>query len=130
MASEFAAGQRELIRKPWGWSWPRVRNELVEIVDIEVVDGGFCSVHLHERKENIFVVVSGTLAVDVWNDDGVFFSRHPLESRLGVLTVPPGRKHQFTAYGPVRAIEIYRPVAGQRLDPNDIVRFSEGGVRA
>lgn len=60
--------------------------------------------HYHERAENVYVVLSGAIEVEI---EG---STHRLEAD-DVLFIPPGRVHATSNPGsePARFIEIYAP---------------------
>lgn len=115
--------------KPWGTSKTIYRDDRSEIVEIEVKAGGYCSRHLHRRKDNLFFVVRGALLVLI-RPNMEHESRRLLTADCESLLIPAGAMHQFEAQTDVVAWEIYRAVDGSTIDPADIVRFSENGIHA
>lgn len=117
----------EWVKKLWGQSRELFRDETVEITEIIVVPGGFCSIHRHDRKDNTFIVLQGELEV----------SRYPGLQQPSVILRPdsepfcidPGVPHLFHAIESSRAIEVYRGRFGHAPELADIVRTKEGGVR-
>ena len=116
--------------KSWGTTQCIFKNESLEMHCIRVIGGGYCSIHKHMAKSNIFHVVSGLLTVSIFREvDGV-----EIEDAITLLPgfstiVMPGEKHKFSTCCDTVAIEIY-----QRSMPNglsfddDIIRFSQGGI--
>jgi mannose-6-phosphate isomerase-like protein (cupin superfamily) len=112
--------------KGWGVTEEIYRDKHLLIARIQVEAGGYCSIHYHRQRDNLFVVHAGTLIVHV------FDSGPPKSVRLNAgdqLRVPAGIAHQFEAATVVRCDEVYTPVAGATIDADDIVRFSQGGMR-
>lgn len=112
-------------RKPWGQSTALAREPLVHADQIRVAAGGFCSIHCHSRKANVFHVLSGMLVVRQFSAHGACpYSRAigPGESR----TVPAGIWHQFWCPGETLAVEVYLPALdGAELIADDIERHPE-----
>lgn len=134
------------IRKPWGTSTLCYRDEVIEVVKIVVLPGGFCSRHLHRRKSNQFIVVKGELeivsrvsvttgGVCVESDDKILLQANGIYG----LTISAGIQHRFCSprwgqfddkggsTGGAVAYEIYAASPGEKIDPEDIERFDEGG---
>ena len=115
-------------RKAWGSTTNLVTHDRLQVELIRVNPLGYCSHHYHQNKENLFWVIEGELTVkfeympDSFTIVTMDCSKHP-------LVIPAKMKHQFInlSNDPVVAVEAYRPVDGQLVDPEDIVRFSEGG---
>lgn len=116
----------ERIIKPWGWSQEIYRDGLTRVVRIHVEPGGFCSWHKHERQDNTFHVLRGSLIVI--HEEGA--NRIGDYSDLQSITVKNPFLHRFEnrSRGPVEALEIYTSINGSPPDASDIVRFSEGGI--
>lgn len=107
------------------------REPLVHADRIKVSAGGFCSVHCHAGKANVFHVLSGMVVVRQYSAQGAApYSRAigPGESR----TVPAGVWHQFWCPAETLALEVYLPALdGADLDADDIERHPEclaGGI--
>lgn len=109
--------------KPWGKKWPVFRSQHCDIWAIDVVAGGYCSIHMHQFKSNYFYVQSGCLNVHF--ADGC--SERIATLRAGD-SIDLDRKvpHQFEALGPTVGIEAYYDKA--YCNPSDIYRWSKGGV--
>jgi mannose-6-phosphate isomerase-like protein (cupin superfamily) len=121
-------GQR--IEKPWGWSEEVYRDGRVSIVRIQVVPGGYCSWHKHQRKNNLFLVTSGELHVlERCDEDHDCDVALPLQGGMSE-TVWAGMLHRFEnrTNEPVEAVEIYVSLDHTPPDDQDIVRFGQGGV--
>lgn len=124
--------------KAWGRTRCVYYGPAAEVHELEVVAGGFSSCHYHFQKWNRFVVREGTLRVLLYTPTDAPADRHRPEppgplARTVVLTagmtfdVGPGVWHRFEAATAVTAAEIYW---NDSIDPGDIVRADEGGVRA
>jgi len=115
------------MQKSWGRNQEIFRDDLLEIVRIEVLSGGFSSRHLHRGKHNAFLVVSGQLSVVCFETE--LPAEHILSADAPAIVVPAGVEHRFLARtGPVIAYEIYVAAGEQSLDALDIVRRDEGGI--
>lgn len=125
----------ERTRKPWGWTRALSRQANYHLDGIEVDPWGYCSVHRHAKKVNVFHVLGGSLYVKQFSEQGgSIAARHCTPGETFV--VPPGIWHTFHAQnGSAQALEIYLPggpdAAGTALDEADIERHQklcEGGV--
>lgn len=112
--------------KIWGQTQCIFNKNNVELHRISVNKGGYCSIHIHQTKFNMFFVESGKLKVTIFRGD----EPGPTDSTIltsGMATlVNPGEKHIFEALENSIAYEIY----WVELVHNDIVRFEEGGMKA
>jgi mannose-6-phosphate isomerase-like protein (cupin superfamily) len=119
--------------KAWGLTERMVATDRMQVEYILVEPGGFCSVHYHNDKDNLFVGLTGCLTVRWGWREGYHLGPCPMiESLTGVSSpvfIPAGVIHQFENTGQVRAtaIEVYRPKPGLRLELGDIERFTSGG---
>lgn len=129
MTNHLPARAVEIESKIWGTSKVIYRDDRSEIVEITVKAGGFCSRHYHKNKDNLFLVTSGALRVDQFGFRGQSKWLYACGGGSGPLLVPAGVTHQFTAETDVVAWEVYRAIGGRVIDPADIVRLSEGGIR-
>lgn len=107
--------------KTWGMTQQIFHLNNVEMHYIDIVRGGYSSMHKHNGKYNRFIVISGTLKViqvlDGKEDDTILTP--------GMMTdIAPGVYHKFVAMEDTHAIEIYWTV----IQPDDIVRLDRGGV--
>lgn len=111
--------------KAWGNTQCIFHKNNVEIHRINIKQNGYCSVHEHTAKFNMFYVESGKLKVTVYRGD------EPRPTDSTILTqgmsslVNPGERHMFIAIEDTIAYEIY----WVELDTNDIIRYVEGGKK-
>lgn len=109
--------------KYWGETTKIYTGENCEVHYLNIKAGGFCSIHLHQTKWNRFYVISGTLKISIFRDG----DKEEVYLSDGEITdIPPGVQHQFFAPNNCRCLEVYWTDA---LDPNDITRFSVGGIK-
>lgn len=109
--------------KAWGTTETVLATPFCEVHRIEVVSGGHCSWHHHERKVNVFVLLSGALRIETEDASG---SAYADLSEVGALvTVGVGVKHRFVNIftGTARVLELYYPEGLSE----DIIRASIGG---
>lgn len=128
MSSELV---RDVGLKPWGMFSRLYQDQFLIVDHIKAKRGGFSSIHYHERKTNLFVVERGMLQVST-------YIRSALDSneviKQGIATllpgyefvVMPGMLHQFLALEDSWAYEVYW---GAMIDPDDIVRLSQNGIK-
>jgi len=110
--------------KNWGYTTKVFESQNVEVNVIEIVKGGYCSIHNH-RKVNMFYVISGKIKVNVWMDDKLIDKT--VIGKGETTAVYAGLKHQFEALEDTICLEIYHIF----LEPGDINRQkgSVGGVK-
>jgi len=108
--------------KIWGWTQPLFKNGSVEIHSIFVKGGGYCSRHWHQTRTNQFFVISGRLAVAIWE------AKDQIDITIleagDQTTVPISQDHLFMGLEDSQAIEIYEA----RCMAEDIDRKWEGGI--
>ena len=118
--------------KPWGKTAPLYRGPEMHADRIHAVAGGYCSIHLHAAKVNVFHVLRGRLYVRHFTPSGDRLGGgHICEGQSHI--VPASVWHQFWAVGdPVEAIEVYLPAAGvAAIEHEDIERhngLAVGGI--
>ena len=110
--------------KNWGYTTEVFVSQNVEVHVIEIVKGGYCSIHDH-KKVNIFHVISGKLRVKVWMDERLI--DETIIGKGETTAVYALFKHQFEALEDTVCLEIYHIF----LEPGDINRKigSVGGVK-
>lgn len=121
------SNQNEWVQKVWGKT--RLVSHTPQRAVHELIlntPGSFCSIHYHEKRDNIFVVLSGMVEVTEKRPGGEL-------SRLlyhGIAhSVSAGVIHQFkTITKDTHLLEIYLPVGADDVDEEDIVRQHEGGL--
>ena len=111
--------------KIWGTTSEIFNKNNVEVHRIEAKKGGYCSIHKHEHKYNMFFVESGSLSIEVWkNDYDLVDITHLCQGQSTI--VKPGEYHRFGANGDTVAFEIY----WTELSSDDIVRKNCGNLTA
>lgn len=121
--------------KAWGQTNRVLLTKSIQVEEILVQPGGYCSIHFHEFKDNFFLVLSGMLTVRWgWRENAIVTAQvspqiEQLSALSGGLLIPAGVLHQFENLGkePVRAVELYRIKPGREIQPDDIIRFTSGG---
>jgi mannose-6-phosphate isomerase-like protein (cupin superfamily) len=106
--------------KVWGTTETVFKDKNTHIELIRVDKDGFCSLHRHNSKYNLFLVLSGRLKVTTHKDgleDSVVLG--PFQR----TTIAPGHFHQFHALEEVVALEVY----WTQLEDSDIERKNQGG---
>ena len=112
--------------KIWGATQELFNKNNVSIHRIEIKEGGFCSLHKHEHKTNIFFVEKGKLKVVIYRKDANSDIIDDTILEDGDMTlVEPGLLHRFEALEDTIAYEIYYV----ELNTNDIVRHNVGGKK-
>ena len=113
--------------KNWGTTEPLIQTPLCELHRIVVRPGGYCSVHKHHGRANVFYVISGSLEVRIFEgwkagDGNAYIPTELLPGQH--REVLPGYRHQFFSPHGAVVLELYYPV----LRGEDIERESEGGI--
>jgi len=110
--------------KVWGNTSEIFNQHNVEIHRIEAKKGGYCSIHKHEHKYNMFFVESGMLRIKVWKNDYDLVDETIITNQE-MSIVQPGEFHQFDALENTIAYEIY----WTSLKSSDIIRKDSGGMK-
>ena len=121
--------------KMWGSTTGLALTDKVQVELIRVRPTGFCSVHRHTFKDNLFLMISGELTVRWgWSEDECLMTAAPnteiMTPSSGAILIPKMVIHQFIneSDSSAVAVELYRPSKGQNVEPQDIERFSKGAV--
>lgn len=114
--------------KIWGTTECLIREPLFESHRLVIKPNYQCSLHVHARKGNAFLVTKGRLFIDVFKGGYVDPNAPPDTTELvangRMTTVPPGEWHRFrTGDEPCEAVEFYYPGALS----DDIQRKDHGG---
>lgn len=110
--------------KIWGKTREIVDSPFYSKHQLDVVAGGFCSLHYHQHRANRFLVESARIVVVL------FFGPKMEKYDLGpdnMLDVPSFVPHLFMVYSSGIVFEEYYPDRGGVVRNNDIVRLHEGG---
>lgn len=127
---------------PWGSWWPLVECEQVHLDSLHVGKGGYSSIHVHEKKTNVFMPMSGAITVETYTmgmarsireHGGIseikpgFLNQSVLNPNTKPLVVPAGTPHKFSAeHENTLTLELSLPTPGP-LNREDIERFTEHG---
>ena len=117
------------IDKPWGRTREVLRASVCHVDEIEAMQGGYCSIHAHTAKANVFHVVTGLLYVRQFTIQGERLKCQHIAAGE-TLVVVAGIWHQFWARQVTRAMEVYLPTVGD-CDADDIERhpgMAVGGI--
>ena len=114
-------------KKIWGRTRCVENNAFYQRHELEVVAGGFCSIHYHRRRANRFRVISGKIQVTEWMAS--FSNVHTMTAGK-VLDVPSLVVHQFRVLESGEVIEEYwgDRVGSAEISTSDIVRLTTGGM--
>lgn len=121
--------------KVWGTTRCVAESHAYQVHELCIEPGGYCSVHRHASKDNIFIGLGGEIVVRQFESDPYFpvvskRSEDLVSPRHNPLHVPAGIWHQFVNVSDDEAVvlELYIPTAGRlAIDDPDIERHSEGG---
>jgi mannose-6-phosphate isomerase-like protein (cupin superfamily) len=92
------------------------------------VAGAYCSRHSHADRVNRFVVVSGEIAIETFNERGDQVEKYEVLRQGDMLDVPAGVVHRFTVIEPGVVVEVYFPAReGVTVRADDIKRLDYGG---
>ena len=116
------------IKKVWGLTRCILKQRGFEVHELNVLPGGYCSVHRHMDKENLFVVAEGRIIIETGSTDEAWqvsnISRVSLE-KGGHVEIPAGVWHRFESAEGARLIEVYHG----DWRGEDIERATVGGRR-
>lgn len=110
--------------KIWGSTSTLFSNNNVEVHRIIGNVGGYCSVHRHNNKYNMFFVECGKLKIRTWKTDYDLIDETIIVPGQHCI-IAPGQYHQFEVLESTVAYEIY----WTEIDAEDIDRKSCGGAR-
>ena len=107
--------------KVWGNTQLVFAHNDTEDYFLQGIKGYQCSRHSHKSKWNRFLVITGLLKIQVWQEDGTMD-----ETLLGpnqITDVSPGVEHRFVVMEDCLAMEFY----WVELQADDIILVDEGG---
>lgn len=123
-----------LTSKVWGTTKCVAKSDAYQVHELWIVPGGYCSIHRHASKDNLFIGLGGEIEVRQFEGyDRPVMSRRSVDHvspRYNPLHVPAGIWHQFVNVSNDEAVvlELYIPTARLlTIDDPDIERYSEGG---
>lgn len=112
------------VNKAWGRTKEIVDSPFYSSHELEVIAGGYCSIHFHRERANRFTIKSGL--VEIVEFFGTFITRKLLGPE-NIYDVPSLVPHLFIVHKDGQLIEEYFPDRGGVVRRDDIVRLVEGG---
>lgn len=112
------------VDKVWGRTKELEDSPVYSRHELEVVAGGYCSLHFHRHRSNRFLITAGLVEIVE------FFGPFVVRTRLGpenIYDVPSLVPHMFIVYESGAMLEEYFSDRGGRVCRDDIVRLVEGG---
>lgn len=106
--------------KVWGLTTEFFRSQITSVHHLRIQKGGYCSVHKHQLKTNIFYIISGQL--EIVQEVGGQMDTTILGPGQS-MEITPGIYHKFEALQNTECIEVYQV---SLIEP-DIQRRTEGG---
>jgi hypothetical protein len=112
------------VDKVWGRTKELVDSPFYSCHELEIVAGGYCSMHFHRHRANRFTVTSGLVEIVE------FFGPFVIRTHLGpgntydVASLVP---HMFIVHKSGAMFEEYFSDRGGQVRRDDIVRLVEGG---
>ena len=123
----------EWLEKNWGKVKHDFSNEIYCTSHLEVIKGQRSSIHYHEDRHNLFLVVDACIAVECFGA-----GEKPNTERGGfswvtlypghMFQVQPGVWHRFRTLKPGRVLEMYWADRDRTVRIDDIIRHDVGGV--
>lgn len=110
--------------KVWGTTKELVDSPFYSRHELQIVEGGYCSLHYHIDRANRFIIASGEIEIIE------FYGPLIKRIRLGpqnVYDVPSLIPHLFAVHRSGTIYEEYYPDRGGTVRRDDIVRLVEGG---
>jgi mannose-6-phosphate isomerase-like protein (cupin superfamily) len=114
-------------KKVWGEVWHIFHSQKAAVSHLQLKAGFRCSKHSHLERANQFAVISGVVAIQVWDHDGVMHETvlRPGQSKI----VPSSVLHRFRVLESGSMVEVYWPdILNGKVSLTDIDRVDEGGV--
>lgn len=110
--------------KCWGKTREVVDSPFYSKHELQLLAGGYCSIHYHLARANRFIIQTGT--VEIVEFFGPKFNRLLLgpDNTYDVASLVP---HMFIVHKDGTMLEEYFPDRGGIVDRTDIVRLIEGG---
>jgi len=116
---EIAASAIKKVSKLWGTEYWIVNEPLYCMKYLKVIPGYQCSIHMHKKKSETFIGLSGDVLVNFHNDKGIIekvFSLGPGET----VNVVAKTFHSFQSHNVSWFAEV-----STHHDDEDVVRLQE-----
>ena len=116
-----------LAGKVWGTTRAVLRSPFVSVDHLHILPQSRCSLHVHDHKANLFLVLTGRLSVIVEKNDYALVDVTELGPGQWTI-VWPGEYHRFeTGVDNAEAIEVYFPQpVGEDIRRKDVGGRSQG----
>lgn len=111
--------------KIWGRTRELVDSSFYSKYELDVLQGGYCSLHYHKNRANRFIIIDAR--IEIVEFYGPTYKRIIL-SNDQTYDVPSLVPHLFIAGKAGKLIEEYYPDRGGRVERDDIIRLTEGGI--
>ena len=109
--------------KVWGETYFIYGNDNFAAHRIRVDRDGYCSMHTHKSRWNLFYIESGALEIEVHKQEYDLVEKTLLTTGES-MTVAPGDPHRFKALDNTIAYELYYQTP---VSESDIQRSDVGG---
>lgn len=110
--------------KAWGKTATLISSLVFSKHKLQVIAGGYCSLHYHHKRSNRFIIDSAQIRIILFRDLRV----HKYDLGPGdVFDVPAMVPHLFCVYGSGDFYEEYYPERTASIKTSDIIRLCEGG---
>ena len=105
---ELASKAKSIVPKLWGTEFVLLNNERYCCKFLRINPGFVSSIHAHERKDETFVGVSGTVKLTIYTEDKQSFEEHIIASGVRIR-IPPQIYHSFEAVTQAWVMEVSTP---------------------
>ena len=112
------------VDKIWGRTRELINSPFYSRSELDVIAGGYCSLHYHRSRANRFLVGTARIRVIMMYGPKVDVCDLGPDNLLDVPSLVP---HMFCVYAAGSVIEEYYPDRGGVVEQNDIIRLYEGG---
>lgn len=109
--------------KVWGRTKLTEGSGVASSHELHLMQGGYCSIHWHEQRDNHFRVLSGEVAVVQFRS---FYMRTKiLTPEANYALVMSRVPHMFLVLKPGTMIETYSVLPGDQFSLDDIIRVAD-----
>ena len=109
----------EKVPKLWGCEYVLVNTPKYCLKFLKIIPGFRCSVHAHKKKDETFVGWSGTVQLNIYDDNGTITHWIGIDPGSQVR-IPPNTYHSFQAHNVSWILEV-----SSHHDDKDVVRLEE-----
>ncbi len=116
---ELGRFSQEVVTKKWGKEFILVNNDSYCCKLLKIKPGFRSSVHMHKKKDETFIGISGAARLDFYNKQGVTQSAAAISPGVR-RRIQPGQFHSFEAQSETWVLEI-----STSHDDKDVTRLVE-----